>query len=113
MRVTYHDPCHLRRGQGIFSEPRSLLTMVPGVELIEMVDSDRCCGGAGTFSYTHHDLSRKVGARKIGRIRDTEAEYVATPCPSCKMQLDDLIAHEGLSVRTIHPVEVLDAAYKK
>jgi len=113
MRVTYHDPCHLRRGQGIFREPRSLLTMVPDVEFIEMVDSDRCCGGAGTFSYTHHDLSRKVGARKIGRIRDTEAEYVATPCPSCKMQLDDLIAHEGLSVRTIHPVEVLDAAYKK
>jgi len=112
MRVTYHDSCHLKRGQGISEEPRSLLKMIPGVEFIEMTDSDRCCGGAGSFAYTHHRLSRKVGARKAESIRGTGAPYVSTSCPSCKMQIDDLLAHEGMDVLTIHPVEVLDMAYE-
>jgi glycolate oxidase iron-sulfur subunit len=111
LRVTYHDPCHLKRSQGITSEPRSLMTIVPEVEFVEMAESDRCCGGAGTFAYTHHDLSRKVGARKVERIRETGARYVATPCPACRMQLDDLLAHEGLATKVIHPVEILDRAY--
>ncbi|MCE5250629.1 (Fe-S)-binding protein [bacterium] len=113
LRVTYHDPCHLGRGQGIYREPRELLKMVPGVEYVEMTGADRCCGGAGTFSYTHHELSRKVGAHKAESIRETEADYVATPCPSCKMQLDDLLNHEGEDIHTIHPVELLDMAYRK
>ncbi len=110
-KVTYHDPCHLKRGQGISREPRDLVRMIPGVEFIEMEGADKCCGGAGTFSFTHHDLSRKVGARKQDAIRATGADYVATPCPSCKMQLDDLLAHEGSNAATIHPVQLLDSAY--
>ncbi len=112
MKVTYHDPCHLKRGQNISREPRDLLRMVPGVTFIEMDEADRCCGGAGTFSFTHHDLSRKVGARKTESIRNSGAEYVAVPCPSCKMQLDDLLNHEGICSRTIHPVQILDMAYQ-
>jgi len=111
IHVTYHDPCHLGRGQGIYEEPRELLKMVPGVEYTELADADSCCGGAGAFSYTHHELSRKVGGRKVEKIRDTGADFVATPCPSCTMQLEDLVEHEGLNVGVIHPVEVLDAAY--
>jgi len=113
MSVTYHDPCHLKRGQNIFLEPRELLKMVPGVTLLEMEDSDMCCGGAGTFSFTHHELSRKIGARKIEMIRNTGAEYAATPCPSCKIQIDDLLYHAGIDIKTIHPVEVLDFSYKQ
>lgn len=113
MKVTYHDPCHLKRGQNIFREPRKLLRLLPGIEFVEMEDADHCCGGAGTFSFTHHDLSRKVGARKARAIRDTDAEYVAVPCPSCKMQIDDLIHHEGIHAKTIHPVQILDMAYEK
>ena len=113
MKVTYHDPCHLKRGQDIYEEPRDLLKMVPGIEFIEMEDADRCCGGAGTFSFTHHELSRKVGARKVVNIRNTGAEFVSTPCPACTIQLDDLLNHEGINVRTIHPVQVLDMAYRR
>ncbi len=113
VKVTYHDPCHLKRGQNIFREPRALLRMIPGLEYTEMKDADHCCGGAGTFSFTHHDLSRRVGARKADSIRETGAEYVAVPCPSCKMQLDDLMHHDGIPARTIHPVQLLDMAYRK
>lgn len=113
LAVTYHDPCHLRRGQGIFREPRDLLRMIPGMRFIEMDEADHCCGGAGTFSYTHHDLSRRVGARKAECVRRTGAEYVAVPCPSCRMQLDDLFNHEGMSVRVLHPVQLIDMAYRR
>ncbi len=109
--VTYHDPCHLKRGQGIHKEPRDLIRMVPGVTLIEMKNADSCCGGAGTFSYTHHGLSRKVGARKAASIRATGADYVVTPCPSCTMQIDDLLNHEGMSLPILHPVQILDMGY--
>jgi len=111
VRATYHDPCHLRRGQDIHREPRELLRMIPGLEFVEMEDADRCCGGAGTFSYTHHELSRKVGARKARAIRETGADYVVTPCPSCTMQIDDLLHAEGLDRAIVHPVELLDVAY--
>ena len=82
-----------------------------GYNLIELEDTDLCCGGAGSFSFTHHELSRKVGAAKTAQIRKTGAKYVATPCPSCKMQLDDMLRHEGLDIKTVHPVEILDKSY--
>ncbi len=113
IKVTYHDPCHLKRGQGIFNEPRELLKMVPGVELVEMKESDICCGGAGTFSFTHHELSRKIGKHKSEHIKNTGAQYVSTSCPSCKIQIDDILNHEGVDIKTIHPVEILDISYKK
>jgi len=113
MKITYHDPCHLKRGQGISSEPRELLKIVPGVNLVEMEEADMCCGGAGTFSFTHHELSRKIGRHKSEHIRATGAEYVSTPCPFCKIQIDDILNHEGVDIKTIHPVEVLDMSYKK
>lgn len=111
-RVTYHDPCHLKRGQGIFREPRKLITMVPGVEFVEMENADSCCGGAGTFSYTHHGLSRKVGERKAAAIRKTGADTVVTPCPSCTMQLEDLLNHEGVGLPVMHPVEIIARGYE-
>jgi glycolate oxidase iron-sulfur subunit len=113
LKVTYHDPCHLKRGQDIYREPRELIKMVPGIEFIEMDGADNCCGGAGTFSFTHHDLSRKVGKGKVENIRRTGAGFVSTPCPSCKMHIDDLLHHEGIFCRTVHPVQILDMAYRK
>ena len=56
IRITYHDPCHLARGQGISREPRDVLRTLPWVEFVEMRDADRCCGSGGTFSLTHYDL---------------------------------------------------------
>ena len=110
-RITYHDPCHLSRGQGIAREPRTLLGKIPGLELIELEDTGACCGGAGTFAYTHHKLSRKIGARKVEHIKNTGAAQVATPCPSCRMQLEDVLRHAGMDVGIVHPVELLDRSY--
>jgi glycolate oxidase iron-sulfur subunit len=56
-RVTYHDPCHLRRGQGVWEQPRALLRMIDGLEFVELDEADWCCGLAGTQLITHYETS--------------------------------------------------------
>jgi len=110
-RVTYHDPCHLRRGQGVWKEPRSLLGLVDGVDLIELVEADWCCGSGGSQLIGHYSLSRKVMQRKIDQLKNSGAEVIASGCPACQMQLNAGIKRRGLQVKVIHPVELLDWAY--
>ena len=109
--VTYHDPCHLVRGQGVRRQPRELLKSIPGVEFVEMEGADVCCGGAGSFCVTHRDLSEKVGATKVESILATGAEVVATGCPSCISQLQALVKQQGCRIKVCHPTELLAGAY--
>ena len=111
IKVTYHDPCHLNRGQGIYEEPRALLKSIKGIEFIEMEDADACCGGGGTFNLTHYELAKKIGMKKINSILKTGAEYVITGCPSCIMQLDDLLKQVNSKVKVIHPIELIYWTY--
>ena len=110
-RVTYHDPCHLRRGQGVWKEPRALLKMIDGIEFIEMPEADWCCGSAGSQLITHYETSLKVLARKMDNLRATQADYIASGCPGCQMQLNVGIRKRGLNVQVVHPIELLDRAY--
>ncbi|AET69990.1 Fe-S oxidoreductase [Desulfosporosinus orientis DSM 765] len=109
--VTYHDPCHLKRGQNVFKQPRELLMAIPGVEFREMKEADRCCGSAGSFSIMHHDLSMKVLDRKITNIVTAKAEVVATSCPTCTMQLSYGLKSHGLAGHVVHPVQLLARTY--
>jgi glycolate oxidase iron-sulfur subunit len=107
IRVTYHDPCHLARGRGVREEPRALLRSLPWVEFVEMEEADRCCGGGGMFSLAHYDLSKAIGRRKVEAIRDAGVDVVATECPSCVMQLRDMLAQAGLDVAVLSVGEVV------
>jgi len=113
VRVTYHEPCHLGRGQGVKAQPRELLKSIAGVEFVEMRGADICCGGAGSFCITHPDLSEKVGAAKVESILATGADVVASGCPSCISQLSALLRSRDASIKVCHPVELLAASYKK
>ena len=64
IRVTYHDPCHLKRGQIVHTEPREILKSLPWVDFVEMENADACCGGAGGFNLKHYDLSLEIGKKK-------------------------------------------------
>jgi glycolate oxidase iron-sulfur subunit len=112
-RVTYHDPCHLRRGQGVWKQPRELLRMIDGVEFIELPEADWCCGSAGSQLITHYETSLKVLGRKIDDIKGTRAEYIASGCPGCQMHLNVGIRQRGLNVQVVHPIELLDRAYNQ
>jgi len=110
-KVTYHDPCHLKT-QGITREPRELLRSLPNVDYIEMENAAGCCGLGGTFSVHHYDSSKAIGARKVPGLRESGAELIATACPGCIMQLQDIINHAGLKVRAVHLLELIAEALK-
>ncbi len=109
IKVTYHDPCHLKT-QGITKEPRELLRALPNVDFIEMENASTCCGLGGTFSVYHYEESKAIGARKIPGLQASGAELIATACPGCIMQLQDIINHAGLPVRAVHILELLAEA---
>lgn len=112
-RVTYQDPCHLVHGQGIRSQPRELLRAIPGLELVELQDSDVCCGSAGIYNLTHYDLSMQILEPKLQNIADTKAEVLVTPNPGCAMQIAAGCRRRGLDVEVVHVVDLLDEAYRK
>jgi glycolate oxidase iron-sulfur subunit len=105
-RVTYHDPCHLRRG-------RALLKMIDGLEFVELPEADWCCGSAGSQLISHYETSSKVLNRKMDNLESTQAEYIASGCPGCQMQLNVGIRQRDLSVQVVHPIMLLDQAYEK
>jgi len=107
IRVTYHDPCHLSRGQGICEEPRAVLRALPWVDYVEMVDADRCCGGGGTFCLTEYDLAKAIAEPKIEAIRNADVDVVATECPVCIMQLRDMVEQAGLEVEVLSVADVV------
>jgi len=107
LTVTYHDPCHLAHGQRIRAEPRRLLQAIPGLRLVELRESDLCCGSAGVYNLLEPGIAAQLLERKLDRIVETGAEVVATGNPGCLLQLRMGLARRGLTVRAHHPVELL------
>ncbi len=110
-RVTYHDPCHLCRAQGIREQPREMLRAA-GVELVEMEAPDTCCGSAGTQLITHYHTSIGVLETKMDRVAATQAEVIASGCPGCQMQLTVGVKRRGLETQVVHPSQLLAQAYR-
>jgi glycolate oxidase iron-sulfur subunit len=106
IRITYHDPCHLRT-RNITQQPRELLRNSPGISLTEMEGSDKCCGMGGTFNVYHYDTSMGINEGKSDAIEKTGAEAVVTGCPGCMMQLSDGLNQRGLQIRVMHTLELL------
>lgn len=111
-RVTYHDPCHLVRAQEVSSQPRELLRMIDGLEFVEMQEADWCCGSAGTQIITHYETSMAVLDKKMANAAATQPDYIASGCPGCQMQLTVGCKRTGLRARVVHPVQLLDRAYR-
>lgn len=106
--VTYHDPCHLRRSQHVYEEPRHLIKGIKGVNFVEMKKPDTCCGAAGSFSITHQDVSESISNKKATDIKQTGSEIVLTSCPSCKVGLSQgLISIHKNDVEVQHIVELI------
>lgn len=106
VKVTYHDPCHLRT-RGLSKQPRELLKGTPGVEFTEMDAADKCCGLGGTFNVYNYDSSMTINDIKSNAIINTSAEVVATGCPGCMMQLSDGLKQHGSSVKVLHTLQLL------
>ena len=104
-RVTYHDSCHMNRLLGLKAEPRTLLTAA-GCTLVEMDESDRCCGFGGVFSIRMPEVSNAMTKEKLHRAAVTEADVLVTSDPGCLMQMRGLARQAG--VRAEHLAVVLE-----
>lgn len=111
-RITYHDACHLAHGQGVWDEPRELLKEIPGVELVELPDADRCCGSAGIYNITHPDMAGRLLDRKIDDIPEN-VEMISMGNPGCMLQIAMGVQKHGRSEKVVHTVQLLDWAYEK
>jgi L-lactate dehydrogenase complex protein LldE len=105
--VTFHDGCHGLRELGIKTEPRELLSRVQGLNLIEMNDTETCCGFGGTFSVKFPSISTAMGEVKCANILATKADYVVSNDSSCLMQIQGLLDRQGNKVKCLHLAEVL------
>ncbi|MBI5681809.1 MAG: (Fe-S)-binding protein [Deltaproteobacteria bacterium] len=104
--VTYHDPCHLSRGQGIKDEPRELIEF-SGYRFKEMSHPCKCCGLGGSFNITNYEFSMEINRKKAMDIKNTGAQIAATSCPGCIMQIKDGLHKIGAKTKVVHVVELL------
>ena len=111
-RVAYHDACHLAHGQKIRQQPRHLLQAIPGITLVDMKESDWCCGSAGVYNITNQEMAAELLERKMNNIAETAADTIATGNPGCIMQIAMGIRQRGLEMEVVHPVQLLDEAYR-
>jgi len=107
LKVTYHDPCHMSRYQGITQEPRQLLKQTPGVEFVELPEADLCCGAAGSYNIMHYDQSMVVLDRKMNNLQKTEAVVLTTECPGCCIQLSYGVRKHNLPIKVVHISELI------
>ncbi len=108
--VTYHEACHLAHAQGIRKEPRTLLQQIPGLRLVELPESDLCCGSAGIYNLLQTDMAGQLLRRKIACIRETGASHVAIGNIGCLLQITLGLRQAKVPIQAVHPVELLDSA---
>lgn len=111
LRIAYHDPCHLAHAQKVRSEPRRLLRALPGVELVDLPNSDWCCGSAGVYNLTHPEMADAQLQQKLDSIQNVEPELVVASNPGCLLHMARGGTERGLAARMVHIVEVLAMAY--
>lgn len=110
--VTYHDACHLAHGQGVREEPRQLLEGIPGVEMVDLPDADRCCGSAGIYNLTHPEMAGRLLDRKIDDVPG-DVDMISMGNPGCMLQIAMGVQKYGRKEKVVHTVQLLDWAYEK
>jgi len=106
-RVTYHDACHLAHAQRITKSPRELLKAVAGNNIVDLPESDVCCGSAGTYNLTEPAMAERLQRRKVKNILKSKATLVITSNPGCMLQIQAGLKKAGSNVRVMHIADYL------
>jgi glycolate oxidase iron-sulfur subunit len=110
--ATYHDACHLVHAQKVREQPRNLLKKIPGLKLVELPESELCCGAAGTYNLTEPEMAGRLARRKLANIRSTGANLVITANAGCLLQIAREARLQGEVLKIMHPMDVLDLSYR-
>jgi glycolate oxidase iron-sulfur subunit len=113
LTATYHDACHLAHAQKVKDQPRNLLKRIPGLKLVELAESDLCCGAAGTYNLTEPEMAERLARRKLDNIRRTGARVVITGNAGCLLQIAREARMQGETLKIVHPMDILDLSYRR
>jgi Fe-S oxidoreductase len=97
-KVAYHDPCFLGRHNGIYEQPREILKRIPGLELVEMVDSREaslCCGGGAGRIWMETEKAERLSDIRLEQAVQAGASVLATFCPYCILNFEDSLVTSG------------------
>ena len=111
-RATYHDACHLGHAQKVREAPRRMLAQIPGLDLVELPETEICCGAAGTYNLTQPEMAGRLARRKLENIRGTEADLVLTANAGCLLQIMRQAGEDRTKLWIAHPMELLDLSYR-
>lgn len=111
LTVAYHDACHLAHAQGVRSAPRALLSRIPGLTLVDLPESELCCGSAGLYNVEQPAIAAALGTRKARHVAGTGATVVAAGNIGCLVQIATHLQALEAPVAVLHTTEVLDRAY--
>jgi L-lactate dehydrogenase complex protein LldE len=107
--VAFHCSCHQRRGLRDTTSGTTLISSLPGVELVEQSDADACCGFGGTFAVKNADTSMAMLSDKVRYVLDSRAEVCTSADNSCLMHIGGALRRGRTGVRTVHLAEILAA----
>ncbi len=108
INVTYHESCHLKRELGVSSKPIGLLQSLENVTLMDMDQSEVCCGFGGTFATKYPEISTAMGEEKVANIVKSGADIVTASDMSCLMHIDGLIARKNIPLKSMHISQVIE-----
>jgi glycolate oxidase iron-sulfur subunit len=112
LRATYHDACHLCHAQQIRKQPRQLLELIPGLELVPLNETEICCGAAGSYNLTQPDMADRLGERKAANLLATKPEAVFTANAGCLLQIRKHLKGKDPKIWVAHPIEALWRSYE-
>jgi glycolate oxidase iron-sulfur subunit len=111
-RVAYHDACHLAHAQGIRAQPRAVLRRIPGLDLIDIAESDVCCGSAGIYNLVAPQAADDLGNRKAANVAAVGADFLTAGNGGCLLQIQAALRRSGHPLPVLHPVELVDASIR-
>jgi glycolate oxidase iron-sulfur subunit len=111
-RVAYHDACHLAHAQGVRAQPRAVLRRIPGLDLVDITESDVCCGSAGIYNLIAPQAADDLGNRKAANVAASGADLLTAGNGGCLLQIQAALHRVGYPLPVVHPVELVDASIR-
>ena len=108
--IAYHDACHLQHAQRVKTQPRKVLATIPGLDMREIGEADICCGSAGVYNLLEPEAAAALRDRKVGHVIHTGCDVLVSSNPGCLLQIASGLEAAGRPMKTLHLVELLDAA---
>jgi len=107
LRLAYHDACHMLHGQGLRQQPRSLLSTIPHVRLVEATEAGVCCGSAGIYNLVQPEEAAELGRIKAADLSGTGADLAVSANIGCTLQIRSHMEGTPRPIPVLHPVQLL------